>query len=146
MLHDNPYNKLLDVIKSTSINNNSPSMQIGQIINPPPEIQISYNSIILDKNDIWISDYLLSGYRREAKGHLVSATQNRSGGGGYAEFASHNHDIDNDYTDDIAYTDTLKIGDFVAIMPMIDTDDNTTQTYIVLDRIVRADAFTRGGD
>lgn len=140
-MKENPYLKLLDIMKNTSINNNSPSIQIGKIINPPPEIKISYNGIILDKYDIWISDYLLAGYRREAKGHIISATQNRSGGGGYAEFASHNHEINNDYTDDIIYTDTLKIGDAVAIMPMLDTDDNTTQTYIILDRLVRADAF-----
>jgi len=140
-LKENPYNKLLSIMKDTSLNNNSPSIQIGKIINPPPEIQVSYNGIILDENDIWISDYLLAGYKREAKGHINSGTQNRSGGSGDAEFASHNHDIDNNYTDTIIYTDTLKIGDAVCIMPMIDSDDNSNQTYIILDRIVRANAF-----
>lgn len=143
-MKENPYNKLLSIMKDTSLNNNSPSIQIGKIITPPPEIQVSYNGIILDKNDIWISDYLLIGYRREAKGHIISATQNRAGGGGDAEFASHNHDIDNDYTDDIIYTDTLKVGDSVCIMPMMESDDNSNQTYIILDRIVRADAFAKG--
>ena len=81
---------------------------------------------------------MLVGYERTAKGHIVSATQNRGGGGGYAAFESHNHDIDNDYTDNIVYTDTLKAGDYVSIMPMM-SEDGSSQQYIILDKIVRLD-------
>ncbi|WP_110955759.1 DUF2577 domain-containing protein [Anaerosinus massiliensis] len=135
MKNENPYSKILGVMRGVSLNSNSPSIQIGKIITPPPEIQISYNGIILEKEEIWISEYLLVGYERTAKGHLASATQNRAGGGGYAEFASHNHDIDNDYTNNIIYTDTLKAGDTVSIMPMM-SEDGSSQQYIVLDKIV----------
>jgi hypothetical protein len=134
-MRDNPYSTILGLIKDTSINNNSPSIKIGKIIAPPPEIQVSYNGIILDKKDVWISEYLLIGYERTAKGHIISATQNSAGGGGYAEYASHNHAIDNDYTDNIIYTDTLKAGDYVSIMPMV-SEDNSSQQYIILDKIV----------
>jgi hypothetical protein len=134
-MRENPYSTLLGLIKDTSINNNSPSIKIGKIIAPPPEIQVSYNGIILDKKDVWISEYLLIGYERTAKGHIVSATQNSAGGSGYAEYASHNHAIDNDYTDNIIYTDTLKAGDYVSIMPMV-SEDNSSQQYIILDKIV----------
>lgn len=104
----------------------------GKIIKSPPEIEIAYNDAILDKKDIWISEYLLKGYERTAKGHIVSETQPRSGGGGYAEFASHTHEINNDYTDNIIYTDTLKPGDYVAMLPI----DGTKQ-YFVLDKVVQ---------
>ncbi|GMB01079.1 DUF2577 domain-containing protein [Pelosinus sp. IPA-1] len=134
-MRENPYNTILGIVKDTSINHNSPSIKIGKIITPPPEIQVSYNGIILDKKDVWISKYLLIGYERTAKGHIESATQNRAGGGGDAEYASHNHAIDNDYTDNIIYTDTLKAGDYVSIMPMV-SEDNSSQQYIILDQIV----------
>ena len=80
----------------------------------------------------YISHYLLAGYRREAQGHLVSATQNRGGGSGYAEYQSHNHDINNDYTNDIIYTDTLKAGDLVSIFPL-----EGNQLFIITDKLVK---------
>ena len=49
----------------------------------------------------------------------------------------HNHDIDNAYTDSVIYTDTLKPGMYVAIMPMLIND--RIQQYIILDEIVRID-------
>jgi hypothetical protein len=118
-----------------SKNNNSPSIQIGKVIASPPNIQISYNGIILEKEEIWISQYLLIGYERTAEGHIVSATQDASGGTGDAEYAAHHHSIDNDYTDTVIYTDTLVEGDDVAIMPMM-SEDGSSQQYIVLDKIV----------
>lgn len=138
MKNKNPYGAILDVMAGVSKNTNSPSIQIGRIIASPPEIQVSYNGIILEKQEIWISQYLLVGYERTAQGHIISATQNAAGGGGYAEYASHNHGIDNDYTDTIVYTDTLVAGDYVSIMPML-SEDGTSQQYIILDKIVRLD-------
>ena len=134
-MHENPFGTILGVMKGVSENSNSPSIQIGKIIEPPPAIKVSYNGIILDKKDVWISEYLLIGYARTGRGHIVSETQPRSGGGGDAEFASHTHAIDNDYTDTIIYTDTLKAGDYVAVMPMM-SEDGSAQQYIILDKIV----------
>lgn len=138
MKNKNPYGAILDIVAGVSKNNNSPAIQIGKIISPPPNIQVSYNGIPLEKEEIWISQYLLVGYERQAKGHVVSATQNAAGGSGMAEYESHNHSIDNDYTDSIIYTDTLVAGDYVSIMPML-SEDGTSQQYIILDKIVRLD-------
>jgi len=134
-VRENPYGTILGVMAGVGKNNNSPSIKIGKIISPPPEIQVSYNGIMLDKKDVWISEYLLIGYVRTAKGNIVSATQNRGGGSGYAQYESHNHDIANDYTDTIIYTDTLVAGDCVSIMPMV-SEDGSNQQYIILDKIV----------
>lgn len=134
-MKENPYQNMLDIIKGVSINNNSPSIIIGKVISDLPNIQIQYNGITLDKKDLWINDYLLTNHTRTHKGHIVSATQNKSGGGGYAEFASHNHDINNDYTDSETTTDSdLKAGFYVALMPM-QSEDGTKQKYIVLCHI-----------
>lgn len=137
----NPYSELLGIINGVGKNNQSPTIQIGTILEPPPNIKVRYKSIILESSECYISEYLLTEYARTARGYLVSATQNRAGGGGQAEYASHNHDIDNNYTESWVTTDTLKKGDKVAIMPC-ESEDGTSQTYIILDKIVRPN---RGG-
>lgn len=136
-MEKDPYNVLLGIIEELSKGCNSPSIQIGKIIQSPPDIQVDYNGIVLTKEELWISHYLLAGYPRTAQGHIVSATQDRSGGSGYAKYESHNHDIDNDYTDSVITTDTLKQGMYVAIMPML--INGKKQQYILLDEIVRLD-------
>lgn len=87
---------------------------VGKIISPPPEIKIAWNNIILNKERIYIDEYLLIGHKREAKGHIKSGTQSADCGCG----GSHSHGINNDYTDTIIYTDTLKVGDLVEVTPL----------------------------
>ena len=81
----------------------------------------------------------LAGYGRTARGHLVSATQNRAGGSGYAAYQSHNHEIDNDYTDSVITTDTLKLGMKAAIMPML--VNGKIQQYVILDEMPGLDGY-----
>ena len=88
---------------------------VGKIVSPPPEIKIAWNNIILTKERIYIDEYLLIGHKREAKGHIKSGTQPESCG---CTDKKHSHDIDNDYTDTIIYTDTLKAGDLVEVTPL----------------------------
>lgn len=83
-MQKNPYISLLNLMEQVSRSSNSPDIQIGQILASPPDIKVRYNGIILTKEELWISHYLLAGYGRTAKGHLVSATQNRAGGSGDA--------------------------------------------------------------
>ena len=134
----NPYNEILSIMDGVAANNQSPVIGIGQVISPPPNIKISYNGIVLEKDEIWISHYLLVDYPRTARGHIVSQTQKASGGSGMAEYAPHLHQIDDDYTDTIFMTDTLKIGEYVSVMP-IQSSDGSNQQYIILDQIVRLD-------
>ena len=109
-MQKNPYISLLDLMEQVSRSSNSPDIQIGQILASPPDIKVRYNGIILTKE---------------------------AGGSGDAAYQSHNHDIDNDYTDSVIYTDTLKPGMYVAIMPML--INGRIQQYIILDEIVRID-------
>jgi len=137
----NSYEELLRIVSDVSVAANSPVMQIGTVLQSPPDIKVSYKNIILESPELYISEYLLTEYARTTRGHLVSATQNRAGGGGDAADASHNHDINNDYTETIITTDTLMPGDKVAIMP-VPSEDGTNQAYIILDKLVRPDRRT----
>ena len=132
-MNETPESQLLGILNGVAKNNQPETIQIGKVLAPPPNIKVQYKDFILEKEDVWISEYLLIGYERTAKGVIVSETQPRSGGGGYALFASHTHEINNPYN--IIYTDTLKPGEYVSIMP-IQQVEGTTQQYIILDKIV----------
>nr|DAM38788.1 MAG TPA: Protein of unknown function (DUF2577) [Caudoviricetes sp.] len=134
-MNETPESQLLGILNGVAKNNQPETIQIGKVLAPPPNIKVQYKDFILEKEDVWISEYLLIGYERTAKGVIVSETQPRSGGGGYSLFASHTHEINNPYTDNIIYTDTLKPGEYVSIMP-IQQVEGTTQQYIILDKIV----------
>ncbi|MEE0404827.1 MULTISPECIES: DUF2577 domain-containing protein [Megasphaera] len=129
---ENSMQKVLGIMHDVAESHVPTAQSVGIIVQPPPDIVVKWNNIELTKENIYIAEYLLVGYRREARGHIVSATQNRSGGSGDAAYASHNHDIDNDYTDDIIYTDTLKPGDLVSVLPCAGS-----QLYIITDKLVK---------
>ena len=135
-MNETPESQLFGILNGVAKNNQPETIQIGKVLAPPPNIKVQYKDFILEKEDVWISEYLLIGYERTAKGVIKSETQPRSGGGGYALFESHTHEINNPYTDNIIYTDTLKPGEYVSIMP-IQQVEGTTQQYIILDKIVQ---------
>lgn len=127
---NNPYQDIYNIMTGAANARNVPEMTIGTVINPPPTLTVSYNGMTLTNNEIYIADYLLGGYTR----HMVGATSNKGGGSGDAAYESHNHPIDNDET----WTDTLKAGDKVAIMPATD-ESGTNQIYFILARLFRPD-------
>ena len=67
-MQKNPYISLLNLMEQISRSSNSPSIQIGEILQSPPDIQVKYNGIVLTKEELWISHYLLAGYGRTARG------------------------------------------------------------------------------
>lgn len=105
---------------------------VGKVLTPPPNLSVAWNDIVITKEQIYLNEYWLPGHTRTHKGHIVSATQDRAGGGGYAEFASHNHDIHNDYTDTETLTDTLKPGDFVSVYPQ-----DGGQLFLIENKVVK---------
>lgn len=130
-MNKNPYTEFLKIVTGVAENNQSPTISLGTIVAPPPNIQVSYNGILLETPECLISEYLLSGYTR----HVVGSTSDAAGGSGDAEYASHRHPVNNDET----WTDTLKPGDKVVIMPCPSSDDRTKQLYIILDKVVKPD-------
>ena len=117
-------NKIIETIHEVAASHESMEASIGKILSPPPDIQVEWNDIILTREQIYISERILIGHQREIKGHLQSGTQD-------AGHHTHNHAIDNPYTATMIYTDTLKIGDLVSVIPLKDG-----QHFIILSKIV----------
>ena len=118
---------------------NTPPVCIGKVVKVQP-LQIKTGELLLEQDDLFISDLLTSTYKRSAhivsSDELTSSTQATSGGTGQASFATHNHKISASYnlngTADIVFEDSLKEGDLLALMPT-----ENRQTYIVLCKVVK---------
>lgn len=118
---------------------NTPAVCIGKVVKSQP-LQIKTGDLLLDQDDILISDILTGSYKRSVEmvssGELTSSTQGTSGGTGDASFATHNHKISASYnlsgTADIIFKADLKRGDLLALMPT-----ENRQTYIVLCKVVK---------
>lgn len=102
-----PYVKMLNLMKKKGAESNPLSISIGKVIAPPPEIIVQTNDLQLYKEDLYIADYLLSGYSRQ-----VSITNSEGSA--------------------INMLDTIKVGDELAVMP---TEGN--QTWIILCKVVK---------
>ncbi|CUU49195.1 DUF2577 domain-containing protein [Clostridium beijerinckii] len=102
-----PYVKMLNLMKRKGAESNPLSICIAKVNSPPPEIIIQTNDLQLYKDDLYIADYLLSGYSRQAS---VANTDGTA----------------------VSFLDTIKIGDELAVLP---TKDN--QTWIILCKVVK---------
>lgn len=126
--------KVVDTIHGIAKGEQPMGMRIGVVISPYPNLVIRVDNIDITNEQIYINDYWKPDHYREAKGHIISETQPRSGGGGYAEFASHTHAIHNDYTDTIIMTDTLRVGDEVTVFPIYGQEE---QLYYIGQKVVK---------
>ena len=139
MTINNPYTGLLNIMQEQGKKYNTPLVCIGKIVKVQP-LQIKTGELLLEQDDLFISDLLTSTYKRSAhivsSGELTSSTQATSGGTGQASFATHDHKISALYnlsgTADIVFEDSLKKGDLLALMPT-----ENRQTYIVLCKVVK---------
>lgn len=125
---DAEYFKIVNIIKeiaSTVIQNGEPmEVIVGEVVSASPleikidpKLTIPEENIILTKNTTeWTMEMSVD--------HV---TENRSGGGGYAEFASHNHE----YKGRKKYLihNQLVVGDKVIMLK-----ETGGQRYIALDR------------
>lgn len=117
-----PYVKMLNLMKTKGAENNPPTISIGKIISPPPEIIIQTNNLQLYKDDILISERLVD-YKQNIN-ISCSASGSVSCGGQLQNI--------NIEKQEMQFLEILKIGDEVALLP---TSDN--QTWIVLCKVVR---------
>lgn len=134
-------NSMVNSMHNLAASHESMESSVGEILSPPPNIKVKWNNIELTKEQIYIAEYLLAGYKRTGKGHIKSGTQEKSGGKEYAEFESHDHEIDNDYTDTIIYTDTLKVGDIVSVVPI-----KNGQRFLITDKMIDLSKGYKGAE
>jgi len=103
--------------------------QIGVVISPPPEAQISLgDKIILGKEQLVFAAHLLIGYQRDME---IPETSDLAGNTATAD--SHTHSYSSlGLAGQIKLTDTLQAGDEVILVPATDE-----QLYFVIDKAVR---------
>ena len=125
---DAEYFKIVNIIKeiaSTVIQNGEPmEVIVGEVVSASPlEIKIDPKLPIPEENIILTKN--TSEWTMEMS--VDHVTENRSGGGGYAEFASHNHE----YKGRKKYLvhNQLVVGDKVIMLK-----ETGGQRYIALDR------------
>ena len=126
---ENDFNKILNVIKSAAVsaveNTKPATMLVGLVVSESP-LQIALDStLIIPEDRIMLTKNTCEWTMEMSVDHI---TENRSGGGGYAEFASHNHD----YKGRKKYLvhNQLKNGDLVCLF-----QETGGQRYIAIDRV-----------
>lgn len=147
-------NLLVANIHSIAASHMPVGISVGKIIAPPPDIQIAWNNILLEKEQVYIDQFLLPQYKRmikgdtklpNAEGNIRTDTQSRRGGHDKPSFVSHTHKIHNSYKADVSsdyeasaiYTDVgLAAGDYVSILPI-----ENGQKFIVLGKLVYLPEF-----
>lgn len=154
----NPYSDLVQLMRKQGSVYNPPAIQLAKVLTPPPNLTIQTGDIQIDKDNILISESLLSTFSRKCKikgtfdpeKDSMSFTASNVGNTSSAsvgDHGSHSHSIpsisvnsSSGFTGNIEaeftidFTDTLKKNDIVAVIP---TEDR--QTYIILSRLVKAD-------
>ena len=159
-MKENPYSKMIEIMQKQGATSNPPSIQIGEVIEPPPNLVIKVNDLQIDKDNILIADYLLKEHKRRIiiSGERIKFSQTdppmyigstNSVNDGGMNASSHSHkitDINIDTKpspypqvlieatrkdrDYIKTTDTLEKGDLLAVLPVEDR-----QLYIILARL-----------
>lgn len=104
---NNPYEDLVNMMRKQGTANNPPVLQLG-VMQGPTTCKIG--NLVLKKEDLYINEHL-TDYTTDVTVHWY--TENTSGGGGYAEFASHRHPIEG--RKKILVHNALKSGDVVVV-------------------------------
>jgi len=109
---DNPYSKIVEIMQKQGAMLNPPSIQIGEVISPPPNLVVKINDLQIDKDNILVADHLLKEekYIREYK-------------------TSDDKVLWSDMRY-IKYVDTLVKGDLLAVLSVYDK-----QLYLILTRL-----------
>ena len=125
---ENDFNKLVDTFKTLVTDTMNAYVMsdivIGEVISTSPyQIQVDPKIIIPESNLVFTKN--TTDWTAEIS--VDHVTENRSGGGGYAEFASHNHDYVG--RKKFLIHNSLEVGDKAILI-----QESGGQRYIVLDR------------
>lgn len=135
-MKENPYSSFIEIMKEQGAKNNPPGIKIARVTSiSDNDIKIEVDDLVVDKDNIYISDYLLKNYKREIRTDDISDLEGNTNivnDGG--ESLDHKHSlVDLKINQAVTYTiDTLEVDDLVAVFPVTDK-----QTYIILSKVVR---------
>lgn len=147
-MSENPYSSIIEIMQKQGSKFNPPSIKIATVVfveetdTEVLDIKIRVDGLEIDKDNIYISDYLLKEHKREIRTDPMNTIPSKKHMSGVTSIVNdHGHnaqDHDHVLTDltihhtNIYTRDTLSKGDLVAVMPVKDK-----QTYIILSRVVR---------
>lgn len=63
---DNPFSGMINLMREQGAKFNAPNLLVGEVINADP-VKIKVGDVILDKDNLYIADYLLRDYKRAYK-------------------------------------------------------------------------------
>lgn len=148
MHNDHFLAEMLDIMRSQGKKDNPVTLQLGVMLSAD---SVKIDDLVLYAEDIYIADYLVSGYTRQIKVPYVSdvtaygkGVGNGVGKGeGVVEGTTCKTEVKTDVNTDvtititkpkektITYVDGLKKGDIVAVQKLSDTNK-----YVILARVV----------
>lgn len=137
---DNPYSGIINIMREQGAKNNAPNIMLGRVVRNSP-LLIQVGDIQLDKDNLYVADYLMPNYKRNLKTsfnlNLVIDSdtsevtlESVSIGDQEHTFGSHNHGSHKhsfsksinktiEINNAAYFTDSgLKIGDMVAIQQL----------------------------
>lgn len=137
-MKNNPFTELIGFMQEEGKTFNPPSILLGEVTEVKKDgagkvtdLKIKIGELEIDKDNLLVADYLLSGYERQYKNPTpakISAEAMSTEG-----YNPHTHDITELQVSDgiMQYIDTLSRGNVLAILP---TEDR--QTFIVMCKVV----------
>ena len=111
---DNAYSGIIGIMREQGTKYNAPALMLGEVISANP-LLIKVGDIQLDKDNLYVADYLMPGYSREASltGSISFSTSNVSGSTDEQTF-SHSHNVDSHSHTVEAHSHTATVDDKVG--------------------------------
>lgn len=135
MKNDAFYAEMIGMMREQGKKDNPITLQLG-VMQSSNSVKI--DDLVLNSEDLYIADYLLSGYTRQIKipyvsGVTVDTTQHDPFGSVDAQGQYHDPDTRVSTQAKITYIDGLKKGDLVAVQRL-----NDTNKFVILARVKEA--------
>lgn len=133
MKNDHNYAEMLEMMREQGAKDNPVTIQIG-VMQSANSVKI--DDLTLNAEDLYIADYLVSGYTRQIKvpyvsGVTVDTTQSDPFGTVDGNGVYHDPDTRTTTQKQITYTDGLKAGDMVLVQKL-----NDNNKYAIIVRVV----------
>ena len=131
MKNDAFYAEMIGMMREQGKKDNPITLQLG-VMQSSNSVKI--DDLVLNSEDLYMADYLLSGYTRQIKIPYVSSVSvDTTQSNGFASEDNSDPDVRLTRQTQITYTDGLKRGDLVAVQKLSDTNK-----YVILARVKEA--------
>jgi len=130
MKNDHLYAEMLGMMREQGAKDNPNTIQLG-VMQSASSVKV--DDLVLNSEDLYIADYLVSGYTRSIaipyiSGVSVDTTQSN----GFTSLDNSDPDVRTSRQSQITYTDGLKKGDCVVVQKL-----NDNNMYVILARVVQ---------